>query len=71
MIGDRLNTDILFGSNNGFKTLLVETGVHKLDKVQEIVDHVNSDSNCDAELEKQIPDFVVSSLGELFNNCDG
>lgn len=69
MIGDRLNTDIWFGKNNNFQTLLVETGVHKLDKVQEIVDMVNRGEG-DAELEKQIPDFYISSLGDLFNNYD-
>jgi ribonucleotide monophosphatase NagD (HAD superfamily) len=69
MIGDRLNTDILFGSNNGFKTLLVESGVHKLDEVQEIINRIN-EVGSDVELEKQIPDFVISSLGDLFNNCE-
>lgn len=69
MIGDRLNTDIWFGKNNNFQTLLVGTGVHKLDKVQEIVDKVNSGDG-DSELEKQIPDFYISSLGDLFNNFD-
>jgi phosphoglycolate phosphatase len=69
MIGDRLNTDILFGNKNGFKTLLVESGVHKIDKVAEIVDRVNNGES-DAELEKQIPDFIISGLGDLFNNYD-
>lgn len=69
MIGDRLNTDILFGKNNNFQTLLVESGVHKIEKVQEIVDQVNS-GEADPELEKQIPDFYISTLGDLFNDYD-
>lgn len=69
MIGDRLNTDIWFGNNNKFQTLLVETGVHKLEKVQEIIDKVNKGEG-DSELEKQIPDFYISSLGDIFNNYD-
>lgn len=69
MIGDRLNTDILFGNNNNFQTLLVESGVHKIDKVQEIVDKVNA-GEADDELEKQVPDFYISSLGNLFDNYD-
>lgn len=28
MIGDKLDTDILFGNNNGITSILVETGVH-------------------------------------------
>lgn len=69
MIGDRLNTDILFGKNNNFQTLLVETGVHKLDKVQEIFNELENGAK-DVELENQIPDFYVSALGDLFNNYD-
>ena len=69
MIGDRLNTDILFGNNNNFQTLLVETGVHKIDKVKEIVDKINNGEG-DAELEKLVPDFYISALGDLFNNYD-
>lgn len=30
MIGDRLETDILFGKNNGFKTMLVLSGIQNL-----------------------------------------
>lgn len=69
MIGDRLNTDILFGKNNNFQTLLVETGVHKLDKVQEIINELDKGVK-DVELENQIPDFYISALGDLFNNYD-
>lgn len=69
MIGDRLNTDILFGNNNNFQTLLVETGVHKVERVEEMIDQLNN-GQADAELDKQIPDFYISSLGDLFNNYD-
>jgi phosphoglycolate phosphatase len=67
MIGDRLNTDILFGKNNNFQTLLVETGVHKLHHVQAIIDELVNGKQ-DIELENQIPDFILSSLGDMFNN---
>lgn len=69
MIGDRLNTDILFGNNNNFQTLLVETGVHKIDKVKDIIDRINEGDD-DVELKKQVPDFYISALGDLFNNYD-
>lgn len=67
MIGDRLNTDILFGKNNNFQTLLVETGVHKLDKVQEIIKELENGAT-DPDLENQIPDFYLSALGDFFND---
>ena len=69
MIGDRLNTDILFGKNNKFQTLLVESGVHKLDKVAEIIDELDG-GVVDNDLENQIPDFYISCLGDLFNNYE-
>lgn len=69
MIGDRLNTDILFGKNNDFQTLLVGTGVHSLDRVQEIINQIES-GEAGAEWEKQIPDFYVESLGDLLNNLE-
>lgn len=67
MIGDRLNTDILFGKNNNFQTLLVETGVHKLDKVQEIIKELENGAT-DPDLENQIPDYYLSALGDFFND---
>ncbi|CRK94420.1 CLUMA_CG007927, isoform A [Clunio marinus] len=69
MIGDRLNTDILFGKKNNFQTLLVETGVHKIDKVQDIINQINN-GDTDLDLANQVPDFYISSLGDLFNNYD-
>ena len=66
MIGDRLNTDILFGKNNNFQTLLVESGVHKLDKVQEIIKELENGAK-DPDLENQIPDYYLSALGDFFN----
>lgn len=66
MIGDRLNTDILFGKNNNFQTLLVESGVHKLDKVQEIFKELENGAK-DPDLENQIPDYYLSALGDFFN----
>lgn len=69
MIGDRLNTDILFGNNNKFQTLLVESGVHKIDKVQEIVEQVNR-GEASQDLENQIPDYYISSLGALIESLN-
>lgn len=69
MIGDRLNTDIIFGNNNNFQTLLVESGVHKIDRVQEIIEKINN-GEADPEMEKQVPDFYISCLGDIFNNYD-
>lgn len=59
MIGDRCNTDILFGKNCGFKTLLVETGIHNEADVRQ---WQNSD---DEDLKRQVPDFILSSLTDL------
>lgn len=33
MVGDRLDTDILFGQNGGCKTLLVLSGIHRINSV--------------------------------------
>ena len=52
MVGDRLDTDILFGKNGGVGTLLVLTGVTSNE------DLVNVQAD-------RIPDFVTVSLGDL------
>lgn len=70
MIGDRLNTDILFGKNNNYQTLLVESGVHTTERVQEIIDMLDKGEVEDKTLENQIPDFYISCLGDLLKNFD-
>jgi len=62
MIGDRLNIDIAFGKNNGFKTLLVETGDHKMENVEEVLEKIRGGSSEDV-----VPDFIISSIGKF---CD-
>lgn len=59
MIGDRCNTDILFGKNCGFKTLLVETGIHTE------VDVRRWQESGDPEEKKLVPDFILPSLTDL------
>jgi len=53
MVGDRLNTDILFGREGGVSTLLVLTGITKL---AEITGPNASDI---------VPEYVSESLGDL------
>ncbi|KZS96822.1 2-phosphoglycolate phosphatase [Sistotremastrum niveocremeum HHB9708] len=53
MIGDRLDTDILFGQAGGLSTLLVLTGVTQESEI----------SGPDAS--PIVPDFVTASLGDL------
>lgn len=64
MIGDRCNTDILFGTNCGFKTLLVETGIHKESDVREWQE------SGDPEQLKLVPDFILPSLTDLLQYMD-
>lgn len=59
MIGDRCNTDILFGKNCGFKTLLVETGIHKEEDVRGWI------KSGDEEELKLVPDYILPSLTDL------
>ncbi|KAH6902007.1 phosphoglycolate phosphatase-like protein [Coprinopsis sp. MPI-PUGE-AT-0042] len=53
MVGDRLNTDILFGKNGGLATLLVLTGITKLDDIT------------GPTASPIVPDFVTDALGDL------
>lgn len=64
MIGDRANTDILFGRNCGFKTLLVETGIHKEGDVRQW------QQSEDEEERKLVPDFILASLTDLLKYLD-
>lgn len=53
MIGDRLDTDILFGKSGGVSTLLVLTGV-------------TTEAEISGENASPIvPDYILGSLGDL------
>lgn len=67
MIGDRMDTDVLFGKNNDFQTLLVtETGNHSLKNVQETVDKINDG---DESLKTIVPDYHITSLAQLLKHA--
>merc|ERR1719506_771015 len=53
MVGDRLDTDVLFGTNNGLKSLLVLSGVTTEEKLL-------SDAN------GITPDFYADSIADFF-----
>jgi len=61
MIGDRADTDILLGKNCGLQTLMVGTGVHSFEKVQEW------ESSSDPEHTRLIPDMFIDRLGDLLD----
>ena len=50
MVGDTLYSDIQFGNSLGMSTLLVETGNHKLQNVENLSHSI------------QIPTFIAKSL---------
>ncbi|GMS78456.1 hypothetical protein PENTCL1PPCAC_631, partial [Pristionchus entomophagus] len=56
MVGDRTNTDVMFGRDHGLKTLLVLSGCHQLEDIME--NHLLGKDN-------MVPDFFAESLGAL------
>ncbi|SCZ99199.1 BZ3500_MvSof-1268-A1-R1_Chr3-1g05871 [Microbotryum saponariae] len=54
MVGDRLNTDILFGVNGGISTMLVLTGI-------------NTRAEAEAEDAVAKPTYIVDSLGDFLS----
>lgn len=65
MIGDRLNTDVLFGKNNNFQTLLVGTGVHSMSDVDEVIDAISRGEGGEGAC-NMIPDFYITALKNMF-----
>merc|ERR1712029_591837 len=62
MIGDRCETDILFGKRNGVRTVMVGSGVHSLNQVLEWSRSENSFNR------SLVPDFYLPSLGKLMRH---
>jgi phosphoglycolate phosphatase len=56
MVGDRLDTDVLFGADNGLKTVLVLSGVTSEEKLLNPNNHITPDFYADT-----INDFFVPS----------
>ncbi|KAM8837952.1 glycerol-3-phosphate phosphatase [Spinachia spinachia] len=59
MVGDRLDTDILLGSNCGLKTLLTLTGVSTLADAE-----AHQGSGC-VERQGMVPDYYVETIADL------
>ncbi|XP_041830015.1 glycerol-3-phosphate phosphatase [Melanotaenia boesemani] len=65
MVGDRLDTDIMLGSNCGLKTLLTLTGVST---VADAEGHQQSGS---VERQGMVPDYYVESIADLLPALQG
>lgn len=59
MVGDRLDTDIMLGSNCGLKTLLTLTGVSTVAEAE-----ANQKSQC-PHRQKMVPDYYVDSIADI------
>nr|XP_056703011.1 chronophin [Euleptes europaea] len=64
MVGDRLETDILFGKNCGLDTVLTLTGVSRLEEAQA---YMASDSPAAKDL---VPHYYVDSIADLIPGLD-
>ncbi|XP_032077020.1 SH3 domain-binding protein 1 [Thamnophis elegans] len=64
MVGDRLETDILFGKNCGLDTVLTLTGVSHLEEAQA---YMASDSPSAKDL---VPHYYVDSIADLIPGLD-
>ena len=72
MVGDRLNTDILFGQNGGLTTLLVLTGSY-IDFMTQVYTDLSAlqlgitteDEITGPNPSPIVPDFVTQTLGDF------
>lgn len=73
MVGDRLNTDILFGKGGGLATLLVLTGAgislspdRLFKRSPDLMSSgITSEENLTEPDQSIIPDYVTTSIGDL------
>lgn len=61
-VGDRLDTDIRFGNDNGMKSLLVMTGVTTAETMENLGNGTE---------EEPLPDFIVPYVGMLYAKLEG
>ncbi|NP_997891.2 glycerol-3-phosphate phosphatase [Danio rerio] len=59
MVGDRLDTDIMLGSNCGLKTLLTLTGVSTVAEAE-----ANQKSEC-PQKQRMVPDYYIESIADI------
>nr|XP_055032502.1 glycerol-3-phosphate phosphatase [Misgurnus anguillicaudatus] len=64
MVGDRLDTDIMLGSNCGLKTLLALTGVSTVADAE-----ANKMSEC-PQRQKMVPDYYIDSIADILPALD-
>ncbi|XP_032872063.1 pyridoxal phosphate phosphatase-like [Amblyraja radiata] len=65
MVGDRLDTDILFGANCGVRTVLTLSGVSTLQEAQDNMASTLPDR------QKMVPDFYVDSVNDFLPLLNG
>ncbi|XP_056129742.1 pyridoxal phosphate phosphatase [Lampris incognitus] len=59
MVGDRLETDMLFGTNCGLDTMLTLTGISQMEEAQEYRDSEHSTN------QSFVPDYVVDTIADF------
>ncbi|XP_013401421.1 glycerol-3-phosphate phosphatase [Lingula anatina] len=59
MVGDRLNTDIMWANNCGLHSIMVLTGIATLEEAQHLM------TSNSIEHQKQIPEFYLDKIGDL------
>ena len=62
MIGDRADTDVIFGKNSSVKTLMVGTGTNTLDEIRQW------EKSKEEAIMELIPDFYSNSLNDIFQS---
>jgi 4-nitrophenyl phosphatase len=65
IFGDRLNTDILAGNRAEIKTILVQTGVSKIEDIKKLENKIKNGVYIDTDI---FPNLILNSLKEIFRN---
>jgi len=71
MVGDRLNTDILFGINGGLATLLVMTGIYIqsnfcIQAIRALSSGITTETDITGpDASSIVPKFITESIGDF------